>query len=119
MSQFEILPNQRPERPLFSESCLLYAQRQTLAQGHRYFCSYPGADIHWIGYLIPNHLDETRKPASPAAASVGIWFGLWIQRRVPDRAFYASPWTGTRPAIRGNVGGKDFQLAENLFEVAL
>ena len=43
--QFEILPNQRPERPLFSGSCLLYAGRQTLAQGHRHFCCWPVADL--------------------------------------------------------------------------
>ena len=36
VSQFESLPNQRPERRLFSGSCRLCAQRRTLAQGHRH-----------------------------------------------------------------------------------
>ena len=39
VSQCEIVANRRPERPLFSGSCLLYPGRQTLAQGHRHFRS--------------------------------------------------------------------------------
>ena len=45
VSRFEILPKQRPECRLFSGSCLLCAQRQTLARGHRYSRSWPDSAI--------------------------------------------------------------------------
>ena len=42
--------------------------------------------LDWI--FIPDHLDESRKPASSAAAPVDLWSGLWMRRRIPGRAFH-------------------------------
>jgi hypothetical protein len=42
LSQFEILPKQSPERPGFTRSFLLSAQRPTSTHGHRHRCSCEG-----------------------------------------------------------------------------